>query len=219
MSPSIPCRRGRRSARTAKLSNACTSSATCLTFARAATIEEANIVLIRYLAVPRRADGRLWVGRTVMLEERLDGSLWVGTDGANQRLTEAPPVAPLLRAQKLGRIEPVAGIEERPAGIPAPGPATTRMSSSPPTTLGGGTCRQATVTKALAAWRSESLSLDTQIKSDSRRSESTLLVPGHEPDRVVWTASCYDETGQTRLASAPPCVDQRGVDRRHGSVG
>jgi transposase len=65
------------------------------------------------LALPRRADGRSWAGRTVTLEERLDGSLWVGVDGLHQRLTEAPPVAPVLRARKLARIE---------AALPAPEP-------------------------------------------------------------------------------------------------
>lgn len=57
------------------------------------------------LALPRRADGRSWAGRTVTLEERLDGSLWVGADGQHHRLAEAPPVAPLLRARKLERID------------------------------------------------------------------------------------------------------------------
>ena len=60
------------------------------------------------LALPRRADGRSWAGRTVVVEERLDGSLWVGADGIHLRLAEAPPVAPVLRARKLTRIETAA---------------------------------------------------------------------------------------------------------------
>ena len=67
------------------------------------------------LALPRRADGRSWAGRTVVVEEHLDGSLWVGADGAHQRLTDAPPVAPLLRARKLTRVEPSIR-----AALPAP---------------------------------------------------------------------------------------------------
>ena len=57
------------------------------------------------LALPRRVDGRSWAGRTVVVEERLDGSLWVGADGIHERLTEAPAVAPVLRARPLKQIE------------------------------------------------------------------------------------------------------------------
>ncbi len=66
------------------------------------------------LALPRRADGRSWAGRTVTLEERLDGSLWVGADGQHHRLVEAPPVAPVLRARKLERIDALRSRPEPP---------------------------------------------------------------------------------------------------------
>ncbi len=71
------------------------------------------------LALPRRTDGRSWAGRTVTLEERLDGSLWVAADGTHRRLTEAPPVAPVLRARRLERIEPVLPTAERPVATSA----------------------------------------------------------------------------------------------------
>lgn len=67
------------------------------------------------LALPRRADGRSWAGRTVVVEEHLDGSLWVGADGAHQRLTDAPPGAPVLRARQIERLEPSIR-----AALPAP---------------------------------------------------------------------------------------------------
>lgn len=74
------------------------------------------------LALPRRADGRSWAGRTVIVEERLDGSLWVGADGIHQRLTEAPPVAPVLRARDIRRTDPV----------PAPEPVRADPTSAVP---------------------------------------------------------------------------------------
>jgi hypothetical protein len=67
------------------------------------------------LALPRRPDGRSWAGRTVTLEERLDGSLWIGADGQHHRLSEAPPVAPVLRARRLNRIDDVVAVAEPPA--------------------------------------------------------------------------------------------------------
>ncbi len=83
------------------------------------------------LALPRRADGRSWAGRTVIVEERLDGSLWVGADGTHQRLTEAPPVAPVLRARKLERIEPD-GPEPMTPVTADPVPPAPAVSSSRP---------------------------------------------------------------------------------------
>lgn len=76
------------------------------------------------LALPRRPDGRSWAGRTVTLEERLDGSLWFGADGQHHRLSMAPPVAPVLRARTLKRIEDVVPVAEPPAvtgGAPSAG--------------------------------------------------------------------------------------------------
>ena len=82
------------------------------------------------LALPRRADGRSWAGRTVIVEERLDGSLWVGADGTHRRLTEAPPVAPVLRARRLKRIEPIVPEPMTPVTAdpvpPAPAASSTR---------------------------------------------------------------------------------------------
>lgn len=82
------------------------------------------------LALPRRADGRSWAGRTVIVEERLDGGLWVGADGLHQRLAEAPPVAPLLRARKLDRIEAVLPAPERTVATSAP-PSSVTLNPRP----------------------------------------------------------------------------------------
>lgn len=82
------------------------------------------------LALPRRADGRSWAGRTVTVEERLDGSLWVGTDGSHQRLTEAPAVAPVLRARRLKRIEALEPASERPV-LPATPPSVASTAPRP----------------------------------------------------------------------------------------
>jgi len=82
------------------------------------------------LALPRRADGRSWAGRTVTLEERLDGSLWVGADRTHQRLIEAPPVAPVLRARRLERIESLAAEPDR--AVPkAPVPSAASTATRP----------------------------------------------------------------------------------------
>jgi len=82
------------------------------------------------LALPRRTDGRSWAGRTVTLEERLDGSLWVAADGCHQRLAEAPPVAPVLRARKLERIEPLLPAPER--AIPVARPPSAASTAARP---------------------------------------------------------------------------------------
>jgi transposase len=82
------------------------------------------------LALPRRADGRSWAGRTVSLEERLDGSLWVGADGQHHRLVEAPPVAPLLRARKLDRIDDLRSTPE-PVDLAPMAPSAGSTSSRP----------------------------------------------------------------------------------------
>lgn len=81
----------------------------------------------RSLALPRRPDGRSWAGRTVTLEERLDGSLWVGVEGQHHRLVEAPPVAPVLRARKLERIDDLRPVPEPPG---APGAAPSAASTA-----------------------------------------------------------------------------------------
>lgn len=75
------------------------------------------------LALPRRRDGRSWVGTLITLEERLDGSLWAAHAGEHYRLTEAPAGPALLRARKLARH--AEGQPDRP-------PATERSSSRAP---------------------------------------------------------------------------------------
>ena len=94
----------------------------------------------RSLTLPRRADGRSWAaGRTVVIEERLDGSLWVGADGSHQRLTNAPPVAPVLRARKIARVDQ--SIRAAPAGPDALTPTTVLPSS------------HSVATRAIHPWR------------------------------------------------------------------
>lgn len=82
------------------------------------------------LALPRRADGRSWAGRAVTLEERLDGSLWVGADGQHHRLVEAPPVAPLLRARKLRRLEETLPATDQTT-VPGRAPSAASVAARP----------------------------------------------------------------------------------------
>ena len=63
----------------------------------------------RALAVPRRQDRRSWAGKRVTVEEHLDGSLWVRDGAEHHRLSEAPAVAPLLRARPMSRTDRLAG--------------------------------------------------------------------------------------------------------------
>ena len=83
------------------------------------------------LALPRRPDGRSWTGRSVTVEERLDGSLWVGADGTHQRLIEAPAAAPILRARRLERIEPIDAEPETPVTADSIPPPPAASSSRP----------------------------------------------------------------------------------------
>ena len=69
------------------------------------------------LELPPRADGRTRAGQEVILAERLDGSLWAELDGRWERLTVAPPSAPLLRARGAQRAS-ASGIEAS-QGAPA----------------------------------------------------------------------------------------------------
>lgn len=68
----------------------------------------------RALAVPRRRDRDSWAGRRVTLEERLDGSLWVRDGSEHHRLSQAPPLAPLLRARPISRAAAVEPPSDRP---------------------------------------------------------------------------------------------------------
>jgi hypothetical protein len=102
------------------------------------------------LALPRRADGRSWAGRRVTLEERLDGSLWVGADGQHHRLAEAPPVAPVLRARKLDRMDD-RRLTPEPSDPPAGGALCCVDGSPAAPPLAAVPCSQTSVTKSLAA--------------------------------------------------------------------
>jgi hypothetical protein len=69
----------------------------------------------RALAVPPRSDRRSWAGKRVTVEEHLDGGLWVRDGRERQRLSEAPPLPPLLRARKTSRTDRLAGTTPRSA--------------------------------------------------------------------------------------------------------
>lgn len=83
------------------------------------------------LAVPKRRDRRSWAGRRVTVEEHLDGSLWVRDGNEHHRLSEAPAVAPLLRARNISRPDPFEPPVERPVtDEPRPPRAATKPRSS-----------------------------------------------------------------------------------------
>jgi len=83
------------------------------------------------LAVPKRHDRRSWSGRRVTLEEHLDGSLWIRDGAERHRLSEAPPVAPLLRARSISRAGPFEAPSDRPVSDdPRPPSAATKAGSS-----------------------------------------------------------------------------------------
>ncbi|MGI9080695.1 MAG: ISNCY family transposase [Thermoleophilaceae bacterium] len=77
------------------------------------------------LAVPKRRDRRSWSGRRVTVEEHLDGSLWVRDGGERHRLSEAPAVAPLLRARNVSRAGPIEAPSERPISDEPRAPSAT----------------------------------------------------------------------------------------------
>lgn len=83
------------------------------------------------LAVPKRRDRNSWAGRRVTVEEHLDGSLWVRDGKEHHRLSEAPPVAPLLRARSISRAGPIEAPSERPiSDEPRPPSAAAQSASS-----------------------------------------------------------------------------------------
>jgi transposase len=86
------------------------------------------------LAVPQRHDRGSWAGRTVTVEEHLDGSLWVRDGTEHHRLSEAPPVAPLLRARSISRaaaVEPPSAPPDTDEPRPPSVAITTRTPSKP----------------------------------------------------------------------------------------
>lgn len=88
----------------------------------------------RDLALARRRDRGSWAGRRVTVEERLDGSLWVRDGVEHHRLVEAPPVAPVLRARRLSRIDALAEPPSRALSdepLPPSAAATRRVPRKP----------------------------------------------------------------------------------------
>jgi len=83
------------------------------------------------LAVPRRHDRQSWSGRRVTVEEHLDGSLWVRDGSERHRLSEAPPVAPLLRARHISRAGPMEAPSERSASDEPRPPSVATGARSP----------------------------------------------------------------------------------------
>jgi len=108
------------------------------------------------LALPKRRDRRSWSGRRVVVEEHLDGSLWVRDGREHHRLSEAPAVAPLLRARKISRAGPIEAPSERPVTDEPrpPGAAPARRTphkASGRSSLEALPWSQQAVTKSLAA--------------------------------------------------------------------
>ena len=83
------------------------------------------------LAVPKRRDRRSWSGRRVTVEEHLDGSLWVRDGHERHRLSEAPAVAPLLRARDISRAGPIEAPSERPVSDEPRSPSAATQARSP----------------------------------------------------------------------------------------
>ncbi len=81
------------------------------------------------LALPRRADGRSWAGRSVTVGERLDGSLWVSHADLCVPLAPAPADPGQLRARRLSR--PTEDRPELDLGLLAPAPSAERRASRP----------------------------------------------------------------------------------------
>ena len=73
----------------------------------------------RSLAIPRAA-GSGHGRRSVIVEEHLDGSLWVRDGRAHERLREAPPSAPLLRARRLSAFDHPSPPQAEPRADRAP---------------------------------------------------------------------------------------------------
>jgi hypothetical protein len=85
----------------------------------------------RAMSLPQRGDRRSWARRRVIVEEHLDGSLWVRDGMERQRLAEAPPSAPRLRARAGRRISSLEVLPE-PVRAPAPrAPSAASVQSRP----------------------------------------------------------------------------------------
>jgi transposase len=83
------------------------------------------------LALPRRADGRSWAGRSVIVQERLDGSLWVSHDGLCVPVEPAPASPGELRARPLSRPKGDRPELDRPAPAALVSRSPDRRGSTP----------------------------------------------------------------------------------------